>query len=171
MARRRHEDDDEDGDVDMRDVLKDGERLHVSLFDHAIRQHLKGPDAPRRPRITDAGDSRLGLNRPGYRVADGIRRDQRHYEQYDAELSTSWKSIPPTGVGSSGFVGAQEGDSCTVRNLDFPDDTGAEGTMQFYRGKLTCVPRRRQEDAMPRDAATEYQAYDEWLTNAWRDGR
>ena len=36
------------------------------------------------------------------------------YDKYDADLAEQWKAKPPTGAGSRGPRGQQEGDLCTV---------------------------------------------------------
>ncbi|MFY9835013.1 MAG: hypothetical protein WAK55_00810 [Xanthobacteraceae bacterium] len=73
------------------DLLRDGQRLRVSMFamDSALRSasaHL--------PRVHDGtGDSGLAMHRPGFRVTDARLSDalQRAYDAYEHELTTAWR--------------------------------------------------------------------------------
>jgi hypothetical protein len=86
------------------------------------------------------------------------------YAQRDAELENSYRED---------FPGASEGDVCTVRGADFPNDIGSPGHIQLHEGRLYCVPDNPSaNDARSvRDARTRaYLDYDRFITTAYKRG-
>jgi len=170
---------DEQDEAIMRDrearglpALADGERLVVpAQFMDSMQRDVGQHFAAKRARVTDAtGDHGLGLQKPGFRIADGVQRDMNCYAQYDAEAEVAYKrgDDPQTGFGARDAVGQRVGDLCTI--------DGERGHLRMVDGKLTCVVDR-SSDAMPvRDGLTHeqrmsrlYQLRDEELSNAWRN--
>jgi hypothetical protein len=91
---------------------------------------------------------------------------RRHsiYDEYDRDIANRWRDQPPTGFGSRGPRGQQEGDLCTIK--------GAPGHLQRRGGELVCVPDRREQPdpaSDRRSLADEYAAYDLRISQAWRD--
>jgi hypothetical protein len=93
------------------------------------------------------------------------------YDAHDREQAEAWRGNPSSGAGSGEFRGAQEGDICTVRGLDFPDDFGSPGHLRMRNGRLECVPDKPQS-ARKHDHATTmdevYRAYDLEISQRWR---
>jgi hypothetical protein len=90
------------------------------------------------------------------------------------ELTTAWQRKPTEDL-SGEFRGAQEGDVCTVREGGV--DEGSPGHLRMVGGKLTCVPDKRSQDAVPRTMSVadaqriRDQAYEESVRreeNEWR---
>ena len=76
-------------------ILRNGERMRVPL---TMMDALQRDVAQHFARITDgAGDSGLGLHRPGYRLSSTVTRDHSHYDQYEAEVQNAWKNPHATG--------------------------------------------------------------------------
>jgi hypothetical protein len=93
------------------------------------------------------------------------------YDAHDREQAEAWRGNPPSGAGSGEFRGAQEGDICTVRGLDFPDDFGSPGHLRMRDGRLVCVPNepqsaKKHDHAMTMDEV--YRAYDLEISQRWR---
>jgi hypothetical protein len=97
------------------------------------------------------------------------------YADYTCDLETAYmnpNNNEKTGFGSHGPVDktgqGQVGQSCTVRNLHFPDHTGEPGTLQRIDGEIVCVPDDYDygDGLSARDAARI--EYEDHLTNAWR---
>jgi len=65
---------------------------------------------------------------------------------------------PLTGFGSHEMRGAREGDACTVRNPEYPDDQGAPGHLRSVGGQLVCVPDG-SEDGIRDARQLAYDAY------------
>jgi hypothetical protein len=142
--------------ADGRKVLKPGRSFRTPM--HAM-------DAK-----TVIGDG-FAANRPGYRIPSASMHDSKQqreldrlYAERDAETENGWREDYP---------GASEGDVCTVRGADFPNDIGSPGHIQLHEGRLYCVPDNPSaNDArsvkQARDAA--YRAYENDLVNAWRRG-
>jgi hypothetical protein len=142
--------------ADGRKVLKPGRSFRTPM--HAM-------DAK-----TVIGDG-FAANRPGYRIPSASMHDSKQqreldrlYAERDAETENGWREDYP---------GASEGDVCTVRGADFPNDIGSPGHIQLHEGRLYCVPDNPSaNDArsvkQARDAA--YRAYENYLVNAWRRG-
>jgi len=94
MRRGHHSDHD--------DILRDGERLHVSLRNGGrLRVPMFATDSmqasPRLPRVHDGtGDSGLAMHRPGFRVTDAPLSDelQRACDAYEHDLTTAWHVVP-----------------------------------------------------------------------------
>ena len=97
-------------------MLRDGEVLHVSLFDSVQREvrerygALTFDDIDRgAPRFHDGRGNPAG-HRPGY-VVDATRRDdearvarEEAQQQYRDELENAWRT-PPTGANERGQIG------------------------------------------------------------------
>jgi hypothetical protein len=135
--------------------------------------------------LTDADKAALRGCRPGYRVLlDSDGRPQRRpqvdaYAKSEAAMCDAWKDPPKglgrwrdgrngngngngngfNGVGSGGFVGAQEGDACTVRGPEYPDDFGSPGHLQWRNGSLQCVPDDGDDGDDDIDAASDSSAF------------
>jgi hypothetical protein len=113
---QRKRDDDDDA-FDERGILKDGAHYTVpmKLIDSWGRDvHFEDTVPP----IRD-GDGRP-LCQPGFaraattKAADSARAARRAaYDAYDQTIGEQWRN-PPSGAGSHGFVGAREGDLCTL---------------------------------------------------------
>ncbi|MGO9401731.1 MAG: hypothetical protein ACLP19_28420 [Xanthobacteraceae bacterium] len=181
---RNHQYDDED----MRNILKDGERMRVRMSDgldplqRAIAEHVAGGRTAVNDgqRIVDGfGRDGLHLYRPGHRLfADG-QGDQSFYDAYDARISSAHKKD----AGEQEFASRRVGDLCTVGNIHGGDlgEEGDRGTIQRVDGELCCVSDRYRgatgaeatSDALDmRDHATMmadiYSELDRELSNAWR---
>jgi hypothetical protein len=140
---------------DADDILRDGEtmRVPVSLMDSMPR--------------TKIGDG-LAMHRNGWRLPASSLRDSKQrqlldllYAQRDAETENAWREDYP---------GASEGDPCTCRGADFPNDIGSPGHIELHEGRLCCVPDNPSaNDARSvRDARVRaYLDYDRDLTTAW----
>jgi hypothetical protein len=137
-------------------ILKDGERLRVpvSMMDSLPRSRI--------------GDG-LSMHRNGWRLPASSLRDSKQqrdlavlYAQRDAELENAWRED---------FPGASEGDVCTVRGADYPNDIGSPGHLELHEGRLICTPDSPSaNDARSvRDARTQaYLDYENHITSAWR---
>jgi hypothetical protein len=139
------------------------------LYSAALEQRVI---AAQGARVTDAQGTISGLHRPGFRLAANTTRDSSHYEQRDAADAVAWQ----TGSGENESIVPQEGDFCSVQNAEFPLDFGSPGTMQMYRGRLTCVPDEPRSGSVDDHAkadprAASYRAYDFATANAWRTPR
>jgi hypothetical protein len=159
MARtnyKRHTDDDDD----MRNILKDGERMRVPMYamdgsmDHLDPlQRTVVRDKLQDARITDgAGNSGLSLHKPGFRISNTVTRDRSIYDAYDAQVASAYRNV---GAGESEFRGQREGDSCTAKS-----DQGRDGSAD---SKLN--------DAMRDEREAAHQEYQDRIQNAWREGR
>ena len=174
MAQTYRRDANDDNDFDERGVLKDGRRLRVPLM------MMDGLDDVERAIVLDAAARRFGLSngndlrKPGYRYTTDSRAleaKERAYRERDEADAEAWRGNPPAGAGSGEFRGAQEGDICTVRGLDFLEDLGGPGHLQMRNGHLVCVPdkpqsARKHDHAMTMDEV--YQAYDLEISQRWR---
>jgi hypothetical protein len=130
----RRQDDEDANPFDERGVLKDHRSYRVPMY---AMDALSRDVAQHFARVTDAtGDGGLGLHKPGLRISNTITRDRSIYDAYEVELQNSWK----TGAGEGEFTGAHEGDVCTVRNLDFPDDFGSPVTCGCAMGSWSAPP-------------------------------
>jgi hypothetical protein len=172
-------------------ILKDGRSVHVRFRDaQAARGQAYLPRDGRQP-LTDQQRRDLRGCQPGFRTLDSAQLRERQQIARDAraiaeqEMCEAWKH-PPLGLGRlrddngfGGFVGAREGDQCTVRGQEYPDSFGAPGTLQRIGGKLVCVPLdadRDDTDSAFADNqlsdATEraYAAYNREIQQRWRKG-
>jgi len=165
MTRRtyqRHDIDDEDA-YDENGILKDGHALVVPLrmmdaMQKDIHEHFSGA------KITDGA-----FHKPGFRVSATVTRDRSIYDSYDAEVASAYKNV---GAVESEVRGQREGDSCTVKSgqgLYGPE--GSPGHLQMVEGELVCVADSKLSDAMRDEREATYQAYQNRIQNAWRDGR
>jgi len=160
MARtnyKRHTDEDDD----TRNILKDGERMRVSMYamdgsmDHldplqraVVRDRLQ--DA----RITDgAGNGGLSLHKPGFRISSTITRDRSIYDAYDAAAEVAYKNA---GAVESEVRGQCEGDSCTVKS---------------HQGRDGSTVSKRSDAVLRDEREAAHQEYQDRIQNAWRDGR
>ena len=148
---QRHDLDDNHA-YDENGILKDGHALRVPLrmmdaMQKDAHEHFS------RAKVTDgAGDSDLGLHRPGFRISNTITRDRSVYAAYDAAAEVAYKNV---GRVESEVRGQREGDSCTVKS-----DQGRDGSAE---SKLNDTMRDEREAA--------YQEYLNRIQNAWRGGR
>jgi hypothetical protein len=158
-------------------ILKDGRTVRVSMqMRDATMMH-------RANSVTDGTGDSLGLHRPGYRViGDTVARDAKAnaLRDYEKRLTSAWRDDngdpdddgDDNGVGSIEFMGAQEGDLCTVRNAQYPLSFGSPGHIR--NGICTPdSPRRSRSAADPAsDSANERRRaladYDRTLREAWR---
>ena len=164
---------------DERGMLKDGIthlkvplRMIDSADDYEVH-HFRGRvplqvDSPAWNRAIADARARLKDRQPGFTTRDAVVRDALNdcYDAYDQGISEAWRA-PPTGVGSHGPRGQQEGDFCTI--------DGAAGRLRSINGTLECVPDRRAGAVRPhgvginKDAKdAEYERYDVSLRDAWR---
>ena len=142
---------DDDDAFDDRGVFKDGRSMRVPM---------RLMDAADPPRVRNADGSPLG--QPGFMVADKFR-DARQvlYDEYDAAISEQWRN-PPSGAGSHGFVGAREGDLCTLN--------GETGHLRRGNdGKLHCVTREKDAISVTDAREAAYAEYQHFIQNAWRN--
>jgi hypothetical protein len=177
MQRANNTNDDDDDAFDERGLLRDGRKYRVRM---SMRDAMLARDQQRPPVLHDGRGGPVG-RRPGFimsRTPVGDARQQA-YLDYERDLVNAHRrdQNPPTGAGSVDPIGAQEGDLCTVRNAEFPDDQGAPGHMRMLKGRLVCVPDRQRQQArssLPdleraqsgREAA--YRTYDEQIRDAWK---
>jgi hypothetical protein len=175
--------------VERDGVLEDGDRLRVPVFMRDALSPLQravAEDGERRrdrARVHDGtGDSRFVGHKPGpVYSADAHAYDAKEQARREAinDAKNAWRDSP-TGFGSKEFVGAREGDVCTVAGPEYPEDFGSPGHLRRRGNKLVCVPDKpRSRDAMPTgpvyDAAAgariKQEAYDAMcfdMANAWR---
>jgi hypothetical protein len=148
---QRHDLDDNHA-YDENGILKDG---------HALRVRLRMMDAMQkdahehfsRAKVTDgAGDSDLGLHRPGFRISNTITRDRSVYAAYDAAAEVAYKNV---GRVESEVRGQREGDSRTAKS-DQGRDASADSKLN---------------DAMRDEREAAHQEYQDRIQNAWKDGR
>jgi hypothetical protein len=145
------------------------------------------------------GNTDVVGHRPGYLVRADIANDQRRraHDAYRHDLENAWRNPfsrpapenrhdaearPPTGFGSHGSRGQQEGDLCTCRGPEFVESFGAPGHLRMVEGRLVCVPdenrRSKQQQQRPdpasdaqrrADKAEMYAAYDAAKREEWRN--
>jgi hypothetical protein len=183
----------DDGDDN---VLKDGQRVRVPMVamdstQRQVREHFG--------KVMDGfgrSNSEL-LHRPGQRFSEdsfAIDEKIKAYADYEADLTTAWRGgnppIKDAGENLRGYP--REGDQCTVRGPEYPDQQGAPGHIQGG----VCVPDADYEDARrrkrqyrdpegreegseeetkdsrsTRDREEAYREYEAELVNAWRGGK
>lgn len=80
MKKRRYDDD---------EILKDGEKLHVSMFAMDGMDPLQQAIANDGLRVTDGAGGTQGLNRPGFRLAAA---------DVDRRTTAADLSMPPTQI-------------------------------------------------------------------------
>ena len=172
------------------DVLRVG--MANSKLSYRMQETLH--DYVRQPvHVSDGSGSRLSLSRPGWRLTTALDRraalseekelDRLAYlDAKDAEFrntSPGWSNNPPTGAGANSFRGGEEvvpeGTACTVRGPEFvgSGQFGGPGVMRMYKGKMTCVPVSLKLDGIDAeltDAEMAHFEYENYVTNAWRDG-
>jgi hypothetical protein len=132
---QRYADDDDYEIIDGQMILRDRRSLRVPLhlMDGMQRDVSRNNDrlSPKR-RVTDGSNDPLAMNRPGQRVLDGVKRDMRCYDEYDARKAREYLGADATD--------SREGDPCTVRSgAGKYGPEGSRGTMQMINGVLTCV--------------------------------
>jgi hypothetical protein len=96
-------------------------------------------------------------HRPGFACSDAVfNRDAREsaYSDYEHDVTTAWKRD----AREPGSIATQEGDLCTCRSPEYPDDFGSPGHVRWRNGRLTCVP----DQPSTRDATTIDEAYAEY---------
>jgi hypothetical protein len=154
-----------------RKILKDGRRTHFRMTD---------------AQTLDLHDGRGGLvgHRPGFVVATDAASlndaKAKAYDEVEARMTSAWRN-PLTGSGSQTPVGAQPGDLCTCRGVEYPNDFGAPGHLQERDGRLVCVPDQPRSASPPasrptagdaaaiKDAA--YRSWEDEKCSAWRGDR
>jgi hypothetical protein len=170
---------------ELDDILRDGQSVRVPLYlrDGAINPDLtptQRAKALQQTQTEDAVARRFGLtdamqlHRPGFRRntdAGALARVQQAYTDAETADANAWKGA----TNRLNLRDQQEGDPCTVRGPDYPDDFGSPGTLQMGNdGELVCVPGNL-EDARRQDAASvkraAYEQYDREMANAWRTRR
>jgi hypothetical protein len=170
---RTHQIYDRDGNLVDGDIIPDGGRLVVPLMcadaamDPVQRAVIKDKldTTAHRFGVSDA----LALHKPGQRFCtDQQARDATEQARNEmiTDLVDAWRT-PPTGAGEREFVGAREGDTCTVR--EGGGRFGAEGSsgrLKQVGGRLVCVANQQGDAADTREAALADYIND--LTNAWR---
>ena len=160
-------DDDGDDAFDERGLLRDGHILRVRM---SMKDAMQLRDQKRSPVLYDGRGGPVG-RRPGFILSDASDdHRQRAYADYQRDLLEAYKQ--PTGAGSVDPIGAQEGDLCTVRNAEFPDDQGAPGHMRMLNGRLTCVPDRMRSGQRVNGAAPDLelaQSHSQDLRQLMRD--
>jgi hypothetical protein len=163
-------------------ILRDGQRVRVSLFmrDGAINPNLTPTQrakalAAQQTLVSDGSSNPMAMHKPGFRyLTDANRRaigdaaKAKAYQEVEQADANAWKGA----TSRLNLRDQQEGDPCTVSGPDYPDDFGSPGTLQMGNdGELVCVPgnldARRQDSRIDaREAA--YRAYDEEMSVAWR---
>jgi hypothetical protein len=151
-------------DSDAFEVLADGRK--VLKPGRSFRTPMRAMDAKT---VIGDGSKNFAANRPGYRIPSASMHDSKQerdlallYAQRDAATENAWRED---------FIGASEGDPCTCRGSDFPDDIGSPGHLELHEGRLICTPDNPSaNDARSiKDARTRaYLEYDRDLTTAWQ---
>jgi hypothetical protein len=159
-------------------IGSDGRKKKVLRDRHAFRVPMRFADAAHQPGFVRVSDASA--------ITDAKAEAAKAYDAYDARLTTAWKDappVPPTGFGSRAFLGAQAGDLCTCRGLEFPDDFGAPGHLQARNGVLVCCPDNPKTQAAPQQPQSDkrnqrvdhagttdaaYADYDRDLQDAWK---
>jgi hypothetical protein len=146
---------------DAFEVLADGRK--VLKPGRSFRTPMRAMDA----KTVDG----FAANRPGYRIPSASMHDSKRqreldrlYAERDAATENAWRED---------FIGASEGDPCTCRGSDFPDDIGSPGHLELHEGRLICTPDNPSaNDARSvRDARTRaYLDYDRFITTAYKRG-
>jgi hypothetical protein len=165
-------------------VLRDGGIARVRFRDADAERSQPVHDG-RQPH-SDADTAALRGCKPGYRViVDSAGHAERRaqvdaaYAESEAAMCASWKRPWPglgavrdgngvNGVGSNGFRGQEQGQSCTIN--------GAPGTLQWRGGQLQCVADDDSDIDQIFDAAqggvdpvsAAHRSYIRELTNAWK---
>jgi len=160
---QRHDLDDNHA-YDENGILKDGHALRVPLrmmdaMQKDAHEHFS------RAKVTDgAGDSDLGLHRPGFRISNTITRDRSVYAAYDAAAEVAYKNV---GAGERETLGQRVCDVCRF------GPEGARGHLKMINGELTCVADQQEDAASFKDdRAAAYAAKDEYYRTAYRgDGQ
>ena len=174
-------------DSNLLNILQDGERMRVSLFDSLAARDQQSDFAARK-QLSDAERYVMedmahrhasAGNRPGFRyLATEEAKIARHrvrdaYAAYDQERESAW--VDPnsnSGAGEQQFIGQREGDLCTR--------DGWPGRLRYnHEGDLECVldhPNgsadhrtldQRMEDHQLR-MDEEYRAYARRKSEEWR---
>ena len=144
-------------------ILQDGTRLRVPLYlkdgftpNPRLTPTQRGKAIAQRSLVVDGSNNPMAMHKPGFRyLADANRRaindavKAEAYEDADEADRNAWKGA----TNRTNLRDAQEGDPCTVRGPEYPDDFGSSGTLQFGNGdELVCVPDGL-DDARRQDAA------------------
>ena len=171
-------------DEKLRGTLRDGEILRVpmQLRDSAsawrddMVTHFEGEAHARaildgsRAQFHDGRGLTAGF-RPGPIIPrEPIANDRRAeiYALHDQEESNRWRDAVPTSAGRTDFIGAREGDLCTVR--EGGSHEGSPGRLRCIDGRLVCVPDNSRQDSQSvtdeRESAYALRAWED--ENAWR---
>jgi hypothetical protein len=178
MTKLQHDDEEEDlSDFQTdprtgRKVLRDGGRYKVRLFDSMQKGIAKHFGSLHDGRLHDGHGGPPG-HKPGFIVSDAHEADQevaRAYVDAERALTSAWQDSPSTGAGSNSPIGAHEGDICTCRGAEYPNDFGSAGHLRMQNdGTLVCVPdnpKSKDANTDPRQAALD--AYDLEISQRWR---
>lgn len=165
---------DDENPFDQNGILKDRRSVRVKM---TARDGLTQQNAIARDglQLHDGRGSRA-FNKPGLGLKTTLLATLPNNlcNEYRDDLENAWRH-QPTGAGSRGVLGAQEGDVCTVRGPEFPLDFGSPGHYRTQNGSLVCTPDQprsrsspRRTDALQQNMASIYAQADEELCNAWR---
>ena len=98
MARAHYQQNDEDFEDG---ILKEGRsvKIPLHLMDATQRDVSTNNDrlSPPKRRVTDGSNDPLAMHRPGQRVLDGVKRDMRCYDEYDARKAREYLGADATG--------------------------------------------------------------------------
>ena len=179
------EEENEDSAFDRRGLLKDGRSTRIPLYlkDGSPNPHLspvqRSIAATHQPLVVDGSSKPNAMHRPGFRyLADANRRaindavKNEAYQEVDRRDANAWKGA----TNRTNLRDAQEGDPCTVRGPEYPEDFGSPGTLQMGSDGLVCVPDDSQQDARRSQDAVDakraaYEEYDRVARDAWRTGK
>jgi hypothetical protein len=141
LQQQRHDDDD---DFDN-GILRDGRtfRVPMRMADTAIR------------------------NRPGFVTNATNDERQRAYDAMCADLETRYRDRSPSGFGSGKLHGAQEGDICTCRGPEYPNEVGSPGHLKRIDDRLVCVPDMLNSPEKANDAERAWETMCNDMTTAW----
>jgi hypothetical protein len=170
-------------------ILKDGRSVRVRFRDAQVARGQAHVAHDGRQPLTDQQRRDLLGCRPGFRTLDSDSYRERKAWARDAreiaehEMCEAWKHPPlglgrlrdGNGFGSGGFVGAREGDQCTIN--------GAPGHLERRNGRLQCIADDEDDDSAFDDGAFSdaqmdaeqrrelaYRAYAREISRAWKRG-
>jgi hypothetical protein len=180
---RRPTDDDFNPDGTLKDKRSFRTPLMMADSNNARRRTLDA--AAFRPGFRTAAAVDASIDDDAF--ADALDARDQAYRDYDERVSSAWLDSADDTFDKTMRVlarwqdamdaetneGGVEGDACTVRNAEFPDDQGSPGHIRMYRGRLVCTPDEpKSKDAATIDAReAAYQQYDREIADAWRTAR
>jgi hypothetical protein len=175
-------------------VIRDGATMHVSLLDAMAARGEHMTYAEQRLTQYDEWQRHSYYNKPGFRTyeqilgdsAEGKAARQRVADanlEYERRVTSAYRqdnifeentdrfSKPPTGAGASQFIGAREGDLCTINGWPGrlrPDENGSlqcvadhdpQNDHRSLADKMEAHSLRMQE---------EYEDYCRRQSDAWK---